>query len=52
MPSNKIQAADYIWAVAMLLEVHAKDAGLEKCATLLSQVVREAAQAIADAEKH
>ena len=43
MRAEQSQVAEYIWSVAILLEVYAKSAGLDRCAKLLAEVASEAA---------
>mgnify|MGYP003349797635 CR=1 FL=1 len=44
MDAERGQVAEYIWSVAILLEVYAKSAGLDQCAKLLAEVSAEAAK--------
>jgi len=47
MTDSPDQVAEYIWAIAMLLEMHARQAGLDSAAHLLAQVVQNASEVLA-----
>ena len=47
MTDSPDQVAEYIWAIAMLLEMHARQASLDSAAHLLAQVVQNASEVLA-----
>ena len=47
MTDSPDQVAENIWAIAMLLEMHARQAGLDSAAHLLAQVVQNASEVLA-----